>query len=137
VSLRPAWSTEWVPEQPGPHRETLSWKIQSNQPTRQKAHLILWFSVCAGMCVEIREQFSAVRSLFPLLYGFWGWNSGCQACMVGTFPSTPLSPLCSPTFVKLSAVPLFPLISPPSEHVVTFHRLFLRLMLMCCAQLIA
>jgi len=26
VSLRPAWSTEQVPGQPGIHRETLSWK---------------------------------------------------------------------------------------------------------------
>jgi hypothetical protein len=25
-SSRPAWSTEWVPGQPGLHRETLSWK---------------------------------------------------------------------------------------------------------------
>jgi hypothetical protein len=26
LSSRPAWSTEWVPGQPGLHRETLSWK---------------------------------------------------------------------------------------------------------------
>jgi hypothetical protein len=26
LSLRPAWSTKWVPGQPGLHRETLSWK---------------------------------------------------------------------------------------------------------------
>jgi hypothetical protein len=26
VSLRPAWSTEQVPEQPELHRETFSWK---------------------------------------------------------------------------------------------------------------
>ena len=26
LSLRPAWSTEWVPGQPGLYRETLSWK---------------------------------------------------------------------------------------------------------------
>jgi hypothetical protein len=28
LNLRPAWSTEWVPGQPGLHRETLSGKIK-------------------------------------------------------------------------------------------------------------
>jgi hypothetical protein len=28
LSSRPAWSTEWVPGQPGLHRETLSWKTK-------------------------------------------------------------------------------------------------------------
>jgi hypothetical protein len=27
LSLRPAWSTEWVPGHPGLHRETLSWNL--------------------------------------------------------------------------------------------------------------
>jgi hypothetical protein len=40
LSSRPAWSTEWVPGQPGLHRETLSWKKikkgkQTNKPTNQ------------------------------------------------------------------------------------------------------
>jgi hypothetical protein len=30
LSSRPAWSTEWVPGQPGLYRETLSWKKNSN-----------------------------------------------------------------------------------------------------------
>jgi hypothetical protein len=30
LSLRPAWSTEWVPGQPRLHRETLSWKKKKN-----------------------------------------------------------------------------------------------------------
>ena len=30
-SLRPAWSTEWVPGQPGLHRETLSRKTKQNK----------------------------------------------------------------------------------------------------------
>jgi hypothetical protein len=30
LSLRPAWSTEWVPGQPGLHRETLSRKNKQN-----------------------------------------------------------------------------------------------------------
>jgi hypothetical protein len=31
LSLRPAWSTEWVPGQPGLHRETLSRKNKTKQ----------------------------------------------------------------------------------------------------------
>jgi hypothetical protein len=33
LSLKPAWSTKWVPEQPGLYRETLS---QKNQKTKTK-----------------------------------------------------------------------------------------------------
>jgi hypothetical protein len=36
LSLRPAWSTEWVPGQPGLHRETLSWKNKTNKQTNKK-----------------------------------------------------------------------------------------------------
>jgi hypothetical protein len=35
LSSRPAWSTEWVPGQPGLHRETLSRKKQ-NKTKKQK-----------------------------------------------------------------------------------------------------
>jgi hypothetical protein len=31
LSSRPAWSTEWVPGQPGLHRETLSRKTKQNK----------------------------------------------------------------------------------------------------------
>jgi hypothetical protein len=31
LSSRPAWSTEWVPGQPGLHRETLSQKTKKNK----------------------------------------------------------------------------------------------------------
>jgi hypothetical protein len=37
LSSRPAWSTEWVPGQPGLHRETLSQKTKQNkQKQKQK-----------------------------------------------------------------------------------------------------
>jgi hypothetical protein len=38
LSSRPAWSTEWVPEQPGLYRETLSQKTnkQTNKQTKNK-----------------------------------------------------------------------------------------------------
>jgi len=35
LSSRPAWSTKWVPGQPGLHRETLSGKNKPNQPNKQ------------------------------------------------------------------------------------------------------
>ena len=37
LSSRPAWSTEWVPGQPGIYRETLSWKTnkQTNKQTKK------------------------------------------------------------------------------------------------------
>ena len=35
VSSGPAWSTKWVPGQPGLHRETLSWKTKPNQNKNQ------------------------------------------------------------------------------------------------------
>jgi hypothetical protein len=35
LSSRPAWSTEWVPGQPGLYRETQSQKNQTPKPTNQ------------------------------------------------------------------------------------------------------
>jgi hypothetical protein len=35
LSLRPSWSTKWVPGQPALYRETLSWK-QTNKQTNKK-----------------------------------------------------------------------------------------------------
>jgi hypothetical protein len=34
LSSRPAWSTEWVPGQPGLHRENLSQNKQTNKQTK-------------------------------------------------------------------------------------------------------
>jgi hypothetical protein len=36
LSSRPAWSTKWVPGQPGLHRETLSWKTKNKTTTKKK-----------------------------------------------------------------------------------------------------
>ena len=45
LSSRPAWSTEWVPGQPGLHRETLSLKNQTkpNQTRKKKTNIYLKF----------------------------------------------------------------------------------------------
>jgi hypothetical protein len=47
---RPAWSTKWVPEQPGPHRETLSWKTKTKtknkkQNNKKRRHGYLKYSL--------------------------------------------------------------------------------------------
>jgi hypothetical protein len=36
LSLRPAWSMEWVSGQPGLHRETLAQKTKKQKKTKQK-----------------------------------------------------------------------------------------------------
>ena len=38
LSLRPAWSTEWVPGQPGLYRETLSWTLPKKSPPQNGGH---------------------------------------------------------------------------------------------------
>ena len=39
-SSRPAWSTKWVPGQPGLYRETLSWKTKQKTNKQTKAWII-------------------------------------------------------------------------------------------------
>jgi hypothetical protein len=34
LSSRPAWSTKWVPGQPGLHKETLSWKTKKTKTNK-------------------------------------------------------------------------------------------------------
>jgi hypothetical protein len=53
LSSRPAWSTEWVPGQPGLHRETLSRKNKTKQnktkhKTKQKKEVSPKFSAAAN-----------------------------------------------------------------------------------------
>jgi hypothetical protein len=44
LSSRPAWSTEWVPGQPGLLRETLSWK---NKTKQNKTKQTKWSNIVA------------------------------------------------------------------------------------------
>jgi hypothetical protein len=53
LSSRPAWSTEWVPGQPGLHRETLSRK---NQKRKQKRKRIVSVSSCYCLASGIRAK---------------------------------------------------------------------------------
>jgi hypothetical protein len=50
LSSRPAWSTEWVPGQPGLHRETLSQKNQKKKTKKKKKKKILY--VCGVVCTH-------------------------------------------------------------------------------------
>jgi hypothetical protein len=47
LSSRLAWSAEWVPGQPGLHREILSQKTKTNQPNKKNQ---LYFSVFNELC---------------------------------------------------------------------------------------
>jgi hypothetical protein len=52
LSSRTAWSTEWVPGQPGLHRETLSWKTKKKKsPTPPPG--VGWVCVCVCVCVYV------------------------------------------------------------------------------------
>jgi hypothetical protein len=77
LSSRPAWSTEWVPGQPGLHRETLSRK--TNQPTKKNQKEKKVNFMCGGrhMCAIVKQvgrqwissslTLFETGSLFPLL----------------------------------------------------------------------
>jgi hypothetical protein len=67
LSSRPAWSTEWVPGQPGLHRETLSQKTKKQNKTKTKnkkkepmangwAEREAWLLDCAGEELEERNH---------------------------------------------------------------------------------
>ena len=49
LSSRPAWSTEWVPGQPGLYRETLSWKTKNHKKKKRKKRnkeIKIWGEKC-------------------------------------------------------------------------------------------
>jgi hypothetical protein len=50
LSLRPGWSTEWVPGQPGLHKETLSRKtIKKKKKKRQKENAYMLIPTMISM----------------------------------------------------------------------------------------
>jgi hypothetical protein len=42
LSSRPAWSTEWVPGQPGLYRETLSQKTKKKKKRKKEMNMYLY-----------------------------------------------------------------------------------------------
>ena len=66
MSSRPAWSTHWVPGQPGLHRETPSQEKQNK--TRQKAKTKIRFSPeeeFFGQKIETTVMFESWHDLTP------------------------------------------------------------------------
>jgi hypothetical protein len=61
LGLRPAWSTEWVPGQPGPHRETLSQKQNKTKQNKIKQKFITY----SGQVDSKREN---IKCLFILVF---------------------------------------------------------------------
>jgi hypothetical protein len=77
LSSRPAWSTKWVPGQPGLYRETLSWK-QTNKQKRIFFFLLMSMFVDLGsdsaICVWcLRRQEETLNSLQAELGVFVSW----------------------------------------------------------------
>lgn len=78
-----------------------------------------------------RSESNVVQSVLSFCFYSGSGAGACIARRVCSKHLSLLSPLASPRFVKLSTVPLFPLISAPSENVVIFHKTSLLLVLMC------
>jgi hypothetical protein len=60
LSSRPAWSTEWVPGQPGLHRETLFRKTSKHQKTNKQNIKRSWADV-------LDHHHSRIQSLYILI----------------------------------------------------------------------
>jgi hypothetical protein len=99
-SLGPAWSTEWVPGQPGLYRETLS-QNKPNQPTKQTK------SQNVGEMAQRLRALTAllkVMSSNPFSHGFQSSEKWFSHCLVSTYldtmnwqePLAPYPPLLSP-----------------------------------------
>jgi hypothetical protein len=62
LSLRPAWSTKWVPGQTGLYRETLSRKTKKKKKKKKDFLLIFYYFRCVG-----------VLSVFIMVYHMCAW----------------------------------------------------------------
>jgi hypothetical protein len=87
LSSRPAWSTKWVPGQPGLHRETLS---QKKKKKKKLTHFLvffqvwIWFTIfknmfirCCVLCereYDLFEKYMNNKKNFPLEYWPCGWE---------------------------------------------------------------
>jgi hypothetical protein len=67
LSAKPAWSTELVPEHPGQHKETLSWK-QTNKQTNQKGSIFSSHQPF-NMSQYIKENTLIWKDVFTLTLG--------------------------------------------------------------------
>jgi hypothetical protein len=65
LSSRPAWSTEWVPGQPGLHRETLSQKTKKKK--KKKDFYLEWWAAPPEPAHNATLQWFPSENLFPFL----------------------------------------------------------------------
>jgi hypothetical protein len=75
LSSMPAWYTEWVPGQPGLHRETLSRKTKKKKKKKKKVLIIVLSSTLLGVNWEsLREGYIFIFPGSPqgLVYT-WKW----------------------------------------------------------------
>jgi hypothetical protein len=63
LSLKPAWSTEWVPGQPGLHRETLSKKKKKKK--KKKNEDIMNFAGKVMELENIRSEITQIKKDNP------------------------------------------------------------------------
>jgi hypothetical protein len=91
LSLRPAWSTEWVPGQPGLHRETLSRKTKPKQQ-QQKQNKTNKQKKPKWVCAQLNKPWTEGFPCEPSLDGPWCTRSLAIDYLRHPFPSgCPLS----------------------------------------------
>jgi hypothetical protein len=67
LSSRPAWSTKWVPGQPGLYRETLTWKIKNKN--RKKNEDIMNFAGKNITLSEVTQTQKDMHGIYSLISG--------------------------------------------------------------------
>jgi hypothetical protein len=72
LSSRPAWSTEWVPGQPGLHRETLSWKTNQHTKKSLVSPGNMWhFLACGLVCMVLNSSSFWTIDMAEKSYQLW------------------------------------------------------------------
>jgi hypothetical protein len=103
LSSRPAWSTKWVPGQPGLHRETLSRKTKKKNPSRA------CFPVWGTLLLELIQSLPLALCFQPLLFNrLTAQDFLCRDLCLPIFFSPPLSLRALPLrFCPTSATPFY------------------------------
>jgi hypothetical protein len=61
LSSRLAWSTKWVPGQPGLHRETLSWNKQTNKQKRRSNKRKQWLMNNWDLVLDLKTSVGIIH----------------------------------------------------------------------------